>query len=187
MNKVSSYTKGLVRSAPLVVNLSAIIGGLITRQPIGIFFGIYAYLADLLVHIYKNIFKNYIYKKTNISKIIGPGERPPGAKYCGIFIDENNLEGKATSYGMPSGHAHFGALSGMFWILYVLNTQPNDAYRLFIIILISIIALSIILSRIYLGCHTPQQVFLGSLVGVLMGYLGMILYRVFLTFNSNEQ
>ena len=177
MNKAVNYGKGLLRASPLFINLTSIIYGMIFRSPLGVFFGVYAYSADILNHFSKKFFKNVVYNNRENIPLLGKGKRPNGAKYCGIFIDDNNLEGLATSFGMPSGHSHFAAILGVFWTMYIRNNSEDDLYQKLIIILILFISLSIMISRYTMGCHTPQQIIVGGLIGSIFGYIGYYLYN----------
>ena len=70
-----------------------------------------------------------IYKglNTDTLPILGRGPRPVGAKYCGCFITESNLNGVSKSFGMPSGHsitAHLCLPSGFY-----ISKNIQDLYR----------------------------------------------------------
>ena len=84
INNISNVTKGALRAFPFYVPLTSIIYGIILRNNIGIFFGIYCYLSDILSHGLKIFFK-YLYGKNITLPLLGLGRRPNGAKYCGIF------------------------------------------------------------------------------------------------------
>ena len=174
--------KGLARSFPIVIPLTSIIYGIIFNFNIGIFFGIYSYICDLISHNFK-IASKKIYGKKERLPILGLGRRPNGAKYCGLFIDENNLEGKSTSFGMPSGHAMMSILTMVFWLSYFYNKNEKNIRTYISMILIIIITLSICYSRIILNCHTIQQVIVGGLFGILFGLIGYHFYStIFIDF-----
>ena len=176
MNKIITHFNGTVRAAPFFVNFMSILVGFFFRQPVGIFYGLYSYTTDIGNHFLKSFFKNVIYANNDPLPLLGYGKRPEDAKYCGIFIDEQNLEGLSTSFGMPSGHSHFASMSGVFWIMYMLNNYPKSLYNYFIISLISLMSLTIMISRYCLGCHTIQQIMFGGLIGLFTGYYGYKLY-----------
>lgn len=108
------------------------------------------YINKLLKHLFKN------YSKIN-------GERPKNAKNCGCFLDLKNINKKATSYGMPSGHSE-----NIFLLVTLLQNETNNIY---IKILLYIIACYGGYLRIKLGCHTKNQVIIGSLIGIIIGIL----------------
>ena len=62
--------------------------------------------------------------------------------------------------GMPSGHA---MIMTFFVMMIFLYTHKFD-YK---IILLIILALSVIIQRWMCGCHTPLQLFVGSVIGIL--------------------
>jgi membrane-associated phospholipid phosphatase len=45
------------------------------------------------------------------------------------------------------------------------------------VILLSAICIAIVVSRVLLGCHTVQQVIIGALIGLPLGYLGYKVYK----------
>ena len=175
LNNYYNILKGLARAFPIVIPLTSIIFGFIFNFNTGIYFGIYAYVCDLVSHNLK-IASKKIYGNKESLPLFGLGRRPNGAKYCGLFINEDNLEGKSTSFGMPSGHAASAILTMVFWIYYLINHQKINLKTILSIILISIICLSVCLSRILLNCHTIQQVIVGGLFGLLYGFIGYQFY-----------
>ncbi len=95
--------------------------------------------------------------------IIGSGTRPRGAKNCGIWKDPPGY--KPTSYGMPSGHSQEATGFATYMVLKNISEgrslfDPSN-------IILSSLALFIIYSRVYLKCHTIQQVTVGGLLGIL--------------------
>ena len=143
------------------------------------FFSIYSVFVDISGHYLKVITKfmyERIFKKTKLP-ILGRGIRPDGAKYCSSFIFEDNLKGLSTSYGMPSGHSIIALMAAMFWSLYIIDNQPIKKRWIGLLVL-NFTCLTVAFSRIYLGCHTLQQVIVGGLIGCLFGYIGYKLYQM---------
>ena len=176
MSKLITHFNGTVRAAPFFINFMSILIGFFFRQPVGIFFGLYSYVTDIGNHFLKLFFKNIIYSNNDPLPLLGYGKRPKGAKYCGIFIDEYNIKGLSTSFGMPSGHSHFATMTGVFWIMYMLQNYPKNLYNNIIISIIAVMSITIMISRYYLGCHTIQQILFGGLIGLFTGYYGYKLY-----------
>ena len=143
LQKIINTLKGLARSYPLVVPLTSIIYGFIFKKSVGIYYGFYAYTCDIINHYIKKLYKNF-YGDNEILPILGLGRRPNGAKYCGIFINESNIDGITTSFGMPSGHSQMAVLTAIFWTMYILQNFPNDYHRIITITFISLVTLSII-------------------------------------------
>ena len=90
--------------------------------------------------------------------LLGIGERPIGAKYCGCYIYEDNLQGIPTSYGMPSGHAQSSCFSLTFLFL---TTQT-----LWVLFGLCIVVLTLY-QRYKHNRHTLTQLFVGSLIGII--------------------
>lgn len=126
----------------------------------------------------------YTLLKRKSLPIIGLGERPPGATSCGFILD--NV--KSTTFGMPSGHSQFIWTFGTYliakiisnWYYKVNSPSPLPPHLLALgyiwIIFSCCLLLSIMLyvsySRVYIeGCHTIQQVIIGSILGVISGFL----------------
>jgi len=120
--------------------------------------------------------------------LLGSGSRPVGAMSCHFAIDGK----RATSYGMPSGHSQIAWTIGTYLICQLVNRfignvnqnskQGNDNTTASIILdniwifisigLILAVMIYISYSRVYIeGCHTIQQVSLGGIVGVVLGFL----------------
>jgi membrane-associated phospholipid phosphatase len=120
--------------------------------------------------------------------LLGSGSRPSGAMSCQFAIDGK----RATSFGMPSGHSQIAWTIGTYLICQLvnrfienvnqnLNENSNDTKAKIILdniwIFISIglilaVMIYIIYSRVHIeGCHTIQQVSLGSIVGAVLGFL----------------
>lgn len=97
--------------------------------------------------------------------ILGKGTRPKGASHCGIWKDPPNY--KTKSYGMPSGHAQEATGFATYVILDNLSKGGNilDIKN----IIVGFFALFIPYSRVYLNCHTYQQIIVGGIIGILMG------------------
>lgn len=169
---------GIARAFPLIVPLTSLIYGFIFNNNVGIFFGVYAYLCDMISHFFKRLAQQIYGDKESIS-ILGIGRRPTGAKYCGLFISESNLSGKSTSFGMPSGHSASAILTLIFWVYYVWNKNNKNLRTLLSIILIVLICLSICVSRVLLNCHTIQHVLVGGLIGLCYGLIGIFLFNIF--------
>lgn len=100
------------------------------------------------------------------------GKRPKNATNCGCFIDLNNINKLATSYGMPSGHSQ-----NIFFISTFLSLYFKSIYKTIGLYLIAIYGGYL---RIKMNCHTLYQVIIGSLLGILIGY---IFYKISIYYN----
>lgn len=114
----------------------------------------------------------------NISKFLFPNcklfKRPnPPSFGCGAFRNCNN---PVVTWGMPSGHTQIAVMTSVFWILYILDNNPNlDIWNIFTIFKFIILAIIISISRVYLGCHNWIQVFTGAFIGII---LGIFIYKL---------
>lgn len=69
--------------------------------------------------------------------------------------------------GMPSGHTQ------LTWLLFVFFKLQNDKFHSF---LFGCLALFTAFQRIYSGMHSPLQVFIGLILGIILGHLWHKLY-----------
>ncbi|KAF2072017.1 hypothetical protein CYY_006680 [Polysphondylium violaceum] len=83
------------------------------------------------------------------------------------------LRGKQ-SYGMPSSHSQFMFFFATLMTLFYLRKKINfKSQKLPLISLIGlyILAASVAYSRVHLYYHTSKQVFFGSMVGLILGFI----------------
>mmetsp|Transcript_363 Transcript_363/g.346 ORF Transcript_363/g.346 Transcript_363/m.346 type:complete len:212 (+) Transcript_363:73-708(+) len=90
------------------------------------------------------------------------------------------------SYGMPSGHSSFSWCLIM-WSLYSYYTKLN--HRLWVPVCILFIGINVIISRIFLVYHTPLQVTIGSIVGIVISsvYFSIIHFKTNLVRQSTPR
>ena len=104
--------------------------------------------------------------------IIGSGVRPKNAKNCGIFKDPPGY--KNNTYGMPSNHSQQAVVFSTYMILKDLEKNTLSPLKTIIYVLLALI---IMYSRIYLNCHTIQQVIMGGVIGLITTLIGWIYTR----------
>ena len=130
------------------------------------------YLIFLTIGLIVNAFINHTIKKITTyypNKIF---LRPIKARGCSSNHLDKPCGGKP---GFPSGHSQNAWFFTMYMILYYLNKNHNNKNPLDILIFI-ILAFTISISRLgispYLGtlCHTPLQVVVGGLLGIVLSY-----------------
>lgn len=150
------YFNSVMRAMPLIIMISSIIEAIQGYEYY--IFPISLILTELISRIFKFISKwlcgNY-------------GLRPLGAKNCGVFVTPNNCNKPAISYGMPSGHAQFMWTAAIYQFL--MNKRASIIYI--------ILALLVSLSRFYLGCHSVDQIIIGSILGIFVGYFTFFFYN----------
>ena len=132
---------------------------------------IYLFIFMIISNMINGVLKYKIAKPIMGDKyypILGKGSRPKGAANCGIWKDPPGH--KTTSYGMPSGHSQ----EATGFTTYMILKNIYNGYALYDIrnIILSSLALFIMYSRVYLNCHTVQQVIIGGLFGILFGTIG---------------
>jgi membrane-associated phospholipid phosphatase len=162
----------ILRASPSILFVIGLILFIITRMDI--------YLMLLIVftvsEIINTIMKYYIFKpimKNKYWPILGYGTRPPNSKNSAQFGNINTPPYKG-SYGMPSGHSQIMITVATFFIMTLFNYHSNiiPSILYFITFIVILFSLSVLWSRIYLNCHTIQQVILGSIFGFIIGYYG---------------
>ena len=125
-----------------------------------------------------------------VLKAIVRSRRPDGATNCMAVPCISNKEAcKATSFGMPSGHAQLAAAVATFLLLASFSRKRcpppiMDVVRAFGVLLCVLLLLFVPLSRTAWGqqhalgpvgmtsphgCHTYAQVTVGALIGVALG------------------
>tara|TARA_B100001248_G_scaffold258079_1_gene241621 strand:- start:8 stop:550 length:543 start_codon:yes stop_codon:yes gene_type:complete len=165
---MKDYLIGITRAYPLITILSSFIGFFLTNKDDLLFLGTALIINDRLNGVFKNyLFKPILGNKNN--KLLGLGKRPNGAKNCGYFINSNSKP--STTYGMPSGHSQSTLFFSTYVILNLLDNNFSNNVKIIGILLFTLISLGIMYSRIYFNCHTIQQVIIGGIIGIILGYL----------------
>lgn len=117
-----------------------------------------------------------IYERTGW---IADGARPSG---CGV---RNPMEGEcrgcgilasstpSTSWGMPSGHAQIAFMSAAFWTLVLMDGPGQTTRTLSWVTIVGLWALAAAVSaqRMWSRCHSPLQVGVGGLIGVVSAWV----------------
>lgn len=180
-NKMENYFKSHLRAFPTTIIVFSILTGIIFRNKTALFLGTYVGFSEIIGGFLK-LFSKSIYKSLNKESIplLGIGKRPINAKYTGCFITEDNLDGKSLSFGMPSGHSIASGVVCVFLFLYILKTMKPSKKRNLSLFTIGAVCGAVAFSRIFLKCHTIQQVIVGFLIGGFLGYIGFHFYWKFL-------
>ncbi len=171
---------GLVfaQTSPLFLPIYAFFYGLISFNYYFISYGVLSFVSSILNFILKIIFK-IVYEKIGNKKgmipILGRGMRPQGAYNCGVIPTCDKSPSK--SFGMPSGHSQSVWFMFGFFILYFLkfksiNQKQNKSWNWILLLKISLLfifCMFISFTRVYVGCHTVQQVIVGGIIGLVFG------------------
>jgi membrane-associated phospholipid phosphatase len=110
--------------------------------------------------------------KDKVYPILGSCSRPSNAKNCGYLKDPPGY--KTNTYGMPSGHTQI-ALAFSVYLLLSEYYSKNLTYSKALFYILS--AISVSYSRLYLNCHTIQQVIIGGMFGTILGIIGFYYTR----------
>jgi len=156
----------IARAYPRLVLLASIIMYMYTQNIDFIFLTLALAINDT----FNGFLKHYMFKPIMGNKkwpILGYGKRPKGAKNCGIIAQSPPV--KAKSYGMPSGHASTALFFSTYLIRHLLDSNFKKNVEIIGILILTLIAFGIMYSRVYLKCHTIQQVIMGGLLGVSFG------------------
>lgn len=83
--------------------------------------------------------------------------------------------------GMPSNHAQFIFFTASFWALHILNKRvvtianlpflSSNSIRRLLVLLLLLFSSGVGFSRVYLGYHFPEQVYIGAAIGATTGSL----------------
>ncbi len=117
-------------------------------------------LNKFIKDFFKCIFRKFGTYKNNgyYLPILGRGDRPNGAKNCGLFNECSNKLSK--SHGFPSGHAQSAA--NIYILMSLIIKNPTHKLIVFVFTILMSAA------RIYEKCHTIQQVIAGYIIGIYL-------------------
>ena len=153
---------------PCIVPLIGLIIFMICQNWIGLYFTLTSLLfGEGLNHLLKLIIKliapNYpLFQRPN---------PPEWGCSCFPWVKTD------TSFGMPSGHSQISLFTSTFWIMYLLENYPLNWKNGLSILLLIFWGLYVPYTRISTGCHNFIQVLVGSLIGIIFGYLSYIFYK----------
>ena len=88
-----------------------------------------------------------------------------------VFVTPNTDGIPKNSYGMPSGHSQNAIFFSTYVILNLIYSKYNYLTKVYGIILFTLAGVGIMYSRVYLKCHTVEQVIAGGLIGGILGAL----------------
>ena len=170
----------ILRASPALSFIIAFVLFAFTQMDMYLFLVVLIFLSEML----NNLLKQFVFKplmKNNKWPILGYGRRPLNSKNSSQFGDINKPPHKY-SYGMPSGHSQTALLFATFIILMITDYHSTNLSNYTQYILISslvVFTVSILWSRLYLNCHTIQQVTLGSIIGGIIGYYGYYFIKIY--------
>lgn len=101
----------IARAYPALVTLLVLSNVINDYNNTSAMFAVLVLITEFLNPFLKDISRAFMGDKTY--PILGNGNRPPGAMNCGLYANGK----KATSYGMPSGHAQIAVTFAAYIIL----------------------------------------------------------------------
>ena len=161
MNVTSSIAE-IAHTFPIYVLISSLLEGIIFQDNRGLYFFIAATINCIINVLLKMSF-------THIASY--RSDRPHDAP---DKCDDR--------YGNPSGHSQFAWFFSTFWILYILNTNtfPNTVSNILSIICLILIAMIVSFSRVYIKCHTKDQIITGGIIGCVIGVISFYVVKPYL-------
>lgn len=154
----------ILQAAPVLTYTFAILAYCIEGKRIYLYFllGLFV-LCTLLNSLLKMFFKRFF---SNVDVFDRPNPPKSG---CGCFSNDTYEENKS-SFGMPSGHAQMVFFFASFWTCY-LHSKNSNISEILRSIILWLFALMVSFQRIYSGCHNLLQIFVGGLIGIILGVL----------------
>ena len=164
----------LLRTAPYTFYVASLSCGLVFPESRGLSLFYALVFCEISNHLMKHVLKRALGVQYTA--------RPKGAIDCGIYPQHNPK--LSLSSGLPSGHSQTaGFLFSMMMRHIQERLKPEE--QLVPTIFVSLFAFLIVLSRTKYGgtvvsisvrgkvpgCHTVFQVCMGSIIGVILGYL----------------
>ena len=140
--------------------------GLLFLAPIVLYFNTYDFkhIQKVLVLLTTMLFGEFV--KFNIIGDTSP--RPAQAANCNIFCNNGAQGGKP---GMPSTHM---AVAAAFSTLYFPTGPIAVIIKLPITYGFGLLIVTMAAARYFKFCHTPEQIIIGTLFGVLCGLIGRL-------------
>lgn len=178
-HKFRSPLDHVLRFAPLLIPILAVAAAVqnATTRAYILLAGFIAslFVSQLLVKLIKNMVRQ---------------PRPEGhEERCGtIWEPVSAASSKKPGYGMPSGHSAAAGLALAFGILVIFDESRllsrdyagSSTKRYGLLggaLLVGLYALSVLVHRIVIKCHTPLQVLIGGFLGASVGTAGYFATR----------
>lgn len=173
----------LARSSPITIYAAGLLVTLVTAHPLGLIYVGLSLISDLINLIIKYSLRLY---DTNNKLWIRPNPPTTG---CGLF-PHCSITNQIPTIGMPSGHSQMISFAFSFWIIYIWNSNSkymSKKWKIGATIIFYLLSTLIMYSRVYEGCHTKLQVFVGYILGTIFGTAGYyIIYKWWPTFVINQ-
>lgn len=181
MNILINYLDGLCRAYPIMVIVAFISFGVIFGVKLYLIFALLLILESLAnVFVWKPLCKTLWTRWPSLKMIFGAGERPCLDNCdCGNFSNRGMTNNNIAEYGMPSGHSQIAFSVATFWTLYLYQLSSSLSISFFISAFYLIVTSFLVaVSRIIIACHTVGQVMVGSVLGLMMGFINYGLVSV---------
>lgn len=166
---VETYFHGIAKAYPVLIPYVGFIYSLLRSNGFGFSLAALSGLSDILNMLLKR-FNQWLHETSgkDTTNIQRPTEDHPQKQGCDLFSLCQAIEGVNT-IGMPSGHAQTTTAMTLLLILIILGQQSNLAWKVFGPLALFGMAIWVMVSRVLIKCHTPNQVLVGSLIGYFLG------------------
>lgn len=124
----------------------------------------------------KNIEKDYDKKPYDIEQLFTNIQSIIYNMNLSSYSTKNISSSSSGIKGFPSGHSQTICLFATFFCIY-LYTHSSSYLKFLPISIIIIVSILVMLSRKLIGCHTPLQIGVGGLIGIILGVIGYIGYH----------
>lgn len=156
----------LMRAYPMIINLVLIFAYILSYEK----FYLKIFYILTMSSIFNFVLKTKVFEPIMRNKnfpLFGTGKRPIGNNNCGLGIFNHNLR---RGYGMPSGHTQYAGVLSAILSRKLYYSKYNNFIKVFGILGLFLLVISVAYSRILLKCHTIQQTVVGGLIGIFIGY-----------------
>jgi membrane-associated phospholipid phosphatase len=189
--------KHVTKAYPDLLTVSGVAYSLLSLNPLGLYFSIATMLNEMLNHGIKTVLKQFAgdhpewwrpdgrplegcgslsncgklseLKQQLVSATSGNG-KSPDLKSLLALLPNNDVK----SIGMPSGHAQTSVAAAIFWSMMIMLKGKSE-WNYLVLMIIWFITIIVCHSRVYIKCHTKEQVIYGMIIGII---IGLIMFRV---------
>ncbi len=174
------YLLGLAKLYPVIFPMSSLFYGLLAEDTIGLFLAGYSFLGDTFNQLLKLLFHSYWIGINRPENSILLRPRNPGLNnICSLFETCQPMQ-DPDRIGMPSGHVQLASMAYFLLSnLFLAKKDMSEQVRGIGIAAFFFITAFVMFSRWYIGCHTWIQVYLGFVIGYILGVIGYYLIKWF--------
>lgn len=160
---METFLLDVAACSPVIIVCAALLVAFISKDKRAFLFGILVIICWISNEGLKGLFQAIL--------PLAPGiYRPnPPLSGCGVFANCSVSDSDKLLVGMPSGHAQTITFAFVLVALFLISkTGFSHPTTILQIVVLGIVAILIIYSRYYIGCHTLLQLFVGSMIGIAL-------------------